>query len=281
MDVSTSWTEAGKRENRAVLKARHPCPVVRPELLLQGGFALLASALYAWVARLVQHRSLSDDARAANTLFATWWGSFAIIYGLSGLYQIAAGFGYLDLALSIVFIDVALVLICVGLWGLLGYLVYLYTGSRRWFVPLGAAYALFGVALLYLIAWMDPIGYKEGGFTVQLEYARQISPSVGVALGLLLAGPIVIAAIAYGTLYFRVKSPEPRYRIAMVAGGFLLWFGWSIVSSLLGLARRYPDSVGLYVWGQTLAILAPLLVVMAFRPPKWIRQRLAERSAEA
>ena len=254
---------------------------MRPELLVQGGFALAAAVLYAWVARLVQHRSLSDEARTANTLFATWWGSFALLYALAGAYDLAAGLGYLDLAVSIVYIDVVLVLLCVGLWGLLGYLVYLYTGSRRWFVPLGAGYALFAVGLLYLIAWMEPIGFKEGGLGVQLAYARQLPPSASLALGLLLAVPVVAAAIAYGTLYFRVKSPEPRYRIAMVAGAFLFWFGWSIVSTVLQLNRRYPDSVPLYVWSQTLAMLVPLVVVMAFRPPKWVRARLQDRSSEA
>lgn len=254
---------------------------MRPELILQGAFALAGAVLYAWVARLVQHRSLSEDARAANTLFATWWASFALIYALSGSYQIAGGLGYLDLALGIVFIDVVLVLICVALWGLLGYLVYLYTGSRRWFIPLGAGYTLFGVGLLYLVAWMDPIGFKDGGIGVQLEYANQLAPAGSLALGLILAGPIALAAILYGTLYFRVKSPEPRYRIALIATAFLFWFGWSIVSTLLGLARKFPDSVALYVWNQAIAMIVPLIIVMAFRPPAWVRKRLARRAPDA
>ena len=247
---------------------------------MQGAFALAGAVLYAWVARLVQHRSLSEEARAANTLFATWWASFALIYALSGAYQVAAALGYLDLALGIVFIDVMVVLVCAGLWGLLGYLVYLYTGSRRWFLPLGAGYALMAVSLLYLVAWMDPVGFQEGGLRVQLAYANQLPSAASRALGLLIAGPIALAAILYGTLYFRVRSPEPRYRIALVAAAFLAWFGWSIVSTLLGLARRYPDSVALYAWNQAVAMLVPLVVVMAFRPPKWVRARLAQRAVE-
>lgn len=248
---------------------------------MQGAFALAGAALYAWVARLVHHRNLSEEARAANTLFVTWWASFSLIYGLSGAYEIAAGLGYLDLALSVVFIDVVLVLICIALWGLLGYLVYLYTGARRWFIPLGAGYALFGVALLYMIAWMDPIGFRDGGFGVQLAYARQPAPAVSLAVGLLLAGPIVLAAILYGTLYFRVRSPEPRYRIALVASAFLVWFGWSIVSTVLRLNQKYPDSVALYAWNQAIAMLVPLVIVMAFRPPRWVRERFARRAADA
>ncbi|HWH09281.1 MAG TPA: hypothetical protein VNX21_08780, partial [Candidatus Thermoplasmatota archaeon] len=218
---------------------------MRPELLVQGALALAGAALYAWVARLVQHRSLSDEARAANALFATWWASFALIYAFAGAYRVAGGLGYLDLALGVVFMNVVLVLLCVGLWGLLGYLVYLYTGSRRWFMPMGVAYALLAVALLYLVAWMGPVGYKAGGLGAQLQYARDLPPTVSLAVGLLLAVPIALAAILYGTLYVRVRSPEPRYRIALVAGAFLAWFGWSIVSTLLRLAQRHPDSVAL------------------------------------
>lgn len=248
---------------------------------MQGAFALAGAALYAWVARLVHHRNLSEETRAANLLFVTWWASFSLMYGLSGAYQVAAGLGYLDLALSIVFIDVVLVLVCIALWGLLGYLVYLYTGARRWFVPLGAGYALFAVALLYMVAWMDPVGFKDGGFGVQLRYANQPAPAVGLTVGLLLAGPIVLATVMYGTLYFRVRSPEPRYRIALVASAFLVWFGWSTVSTVLRLSQRFPDSFALYAWNQAIAMLVPLVVVMAFRPPAWVRARLARRAADA
>lgn len=254
---------------------------VRPELLVQGGFSLAAALLYAWVARLVQQRSLSDDARTANALFATWWSSFALFYGLTGAFRVARGLGLEDLSLALVVLDTAVVLLCVGLWGLLGYLVYLYTGSRRWFAPLGAGYALFGITLLYLVAWMEPVGFREDALAGGLRYARPLPQGLALALGLLFAGPIVAGAIAYGSLYFRVRSPEPRYRIGMVAGAFLLWFGWLTISTVLDLADRYPNSLALYAWGQSLVMLVPLLVILAFRPPAWVRARLREGGANA
>lgn len=254
---------------------------MRWELLVQASFALAGGLLYAWVARLVQHRSLSDEARAANRLFVTWWASFSILYALVGLWQLAFAFGYADLPMSMVLIEVVLVLLCLALWGLLGYLLYLYTGSHRWFAPLGVGYALLAASLLYLIAWMDPSGFKEGGFSVQLDYAREPSPRTSLLLGLLFAVPVVAAAVAYGSLWFRVKEPEPRYRIGMVAGAFLGWFGWSIVSTVLQLQRRFPDSVPLYVWNQALALLVPLVIVMAFRPPAWVRARIAGATERA
>lgn len=251
------------------------------DLLLQAAFALVTALLYAWIARLVQHRSLSAEARAANAMFATWWGSLGILYGLAALYNAAAALDLVTLPIAIAYIDILLVLVCVALFGLLGYLLYLYTGSRKGFFPLGIAYAALAIGLFYLIAWMQPTGFKTGGIGLQLDYARQPPDIVSLAVGFLISIPILGAALLYGSLYFRVKTPEPRYRIALVASAFLFWFGWSAISTALALPRRFPDSVALYVWNSAIAILVPLVIVMAFRPPKWVRARLAAAAGDA
>lgn len=254
---------------------------VRTDLLLQAAFALVTALLYAWIASLVQHRSLSAEARAANTMFATWWGGLGILYGLSALYNAAAAFDLVTLPIAIAYIDILLVLLCVALFGLLGYLLYLYTGSRSWYLPLGIAYAALAIGLFYMISWMEPIGFKSGGIGLQLEYARELPERVSRVVGFLISIPIVGAALLYGSLFFRVKAPEPRYRIALVASAFLFWFGWSAISTSLSLARRFPDSVALYVWNSAIAILVPLVIVMAFRPPRWVRQRLEAAAGDA
>lgn len=249
---------------------------MRADLIAQAAFTLATGVLYLWVARFVVRRELSPEARPANRLFATWWLSLGLLYALSAAHTAAAGFGFTSLAITIVWLDVLLLIICAALWGLLGYLLYLYTGSRRLFVPLAFAYGAFAAALIALFAWRDPIGYKEGGIGVQIEYARQLSNGPQLILGLAVSLPILVAAVAYGSLYFRVKAKAPRYRIGMVAGAFLFQFGWSVLSTLLDLNDKYPDSFGLYVWRQAVAIIVPIVIVIAYRPPAWIRARIAE-----
>lgn len=242
--------------------------------------AFATGALYLVVGRLILRRnSLTPEAQAANSLFATWWVSLAILYLASGPWNIAVGLGWRDLALTVAFINALLIVICFALWGILGFLLYVYTGTNRWAIPTAVFYAGLAFGLLWLMAWMEPTGFAEETGS-SLAYSRRMGTSSSMIVGLMFSVPIFLAAIAYSTLIFRVKEAGPRYRIGMVGGAFAFQFGWSIVSSLLGLSRRFPDSRVLLIVNQGVAILVPLLIVMAYRPPKWIASRL-HRQAEA
>jgi hypothetical protein len=175
---------------------------------------------------------------------------------------------YRDLALVVALLNALLVTIVVAVWGLVYYLAYLYTGSSRSFWPITAFYAFLAVLFLYVVAWVQPNGFDaDGGLT----YARkQLTGAPAIAIGLLFSLPVVIAAVAYGSLYFRVKEAAARYRIGLVAGAFFLQFGWTAASSALQLNRKYPNSVAISLVGSTFAILSAL----AFRPPRKVRARL-------
>ncbi|MEA3198724.1 MAG: hypothetical protein QOE90_152 [Thermoplasmata archaeon] len=242
-------------------------------LAVQGVLALVTGLLYAYVARLVLSRSVSPEAQRANHAFAFWWAAFGAVEFLAGAYNIPSAFGYRDLAMVTTVINVLLFLIAAAIGGLVYYLVYLYTGNPRWFWPIVTFYLALGLAMLYLIAWLDPIGYDESSSTLQLTYRNQLGATPSIALGLVLALPVVLAALGYGSLYFRARDPPQRFRVGLVAGSFLGWFGWSSVSTVLQLQQRFPDSVGLATLNAVIAIAAPLLVILAFRPPRWIRAR--------
>ncbi len=255
--------------------ARHVAFILR--LAVQGLVALATGALYAYVARLVLARPTSADAQRANHAFAFWWGAFGAVEFLAGAYSIPAAFGYRDLAMVITLLNVLLFLIAVAIGALVYYLVYLYTGSSRSYWPIVGAYVALGIALMYLVAWMQPTGYDESSPSLTLQYTRQLVGAPAIALGLLLSVPVVLAAVGYGSLFFRTEGGEQRFRVALVAGSFLVWFGWSTVSSILQLQQKYPDSAALQALNSLIALAAPLLVIMAFRPPGWIRARLGAR----
>lgn len=241
--------------------------------LVQTAVGLVSAALYIWVARIVLAKGVEGEAKRANTMFALWWIALAFLYLAAPFYSLPPQvFGYEDLALAVTLLNVLLLVIVAAIWGLVYYLVYLYTGNAKWFWPIAAGYFALGGILLYAVAYLHPIGFQADG-TLQFEH-QQLSGAPAIALGLLFSLPVVLAALAYGSLFFRVKEPGPRYRIGMVAGAFILQFGWSTVSSLLQLQRRYPGSITLALAGNALGIVAAVIILLAFRPPAAIRARL-------
>lgn len=249
-------------------------------LVVRSLVGLATGALYFIVGRLILRREVAASERAANRLFATWWIALAILYGAVASSNLASAFGVRDLIVAVALLEALLVLICVALWGLMGFLLYVYTGTNRWLTALAVFYGLLAVGFLWLIEWMSPTGFKEPTGT-DLAFENQLGDSGSIVVGLLFSVPIFAGALAYASLAFRVRGPAPRYRIGMVAGAFLVQFGWSIVSATLGLARKYPDSVALLVVQQAIAIAVPIFVILAYRPPAWIRHRLEAASAGA
>lgn len=232
-----------------------------------------SAGLYFWVGRLVLGRELSGASKGANMAFACWWMGLGALYLLIPAYSVPPRvFGYENLPLAVTLLNLVFVLLVAAMAGLVYYLVYLYTGSSRALVPIVLFYAALGFVLLYLIAWLQPIGYKPDG---TLEFARQQLPGApSLALGLMFSLPVIAAALAYGSLFFRVRAPGPRYRIALVAGAFLVQFGWSFVSTLLQLSRRYPGSLTLTLVGNAFGIAAAIAILLAFRPPRALERRL-------
>lgn len=245
------------------------------EAFVRGAVSLLIGGLHLAVGRLIlRRRALSPDTATANRLFATWWFALAGVYLLGGPFNLAYSFGWRDLELTVVYLDVVLVAYCVGLWGLLTFLVYVYAGTHRWIRPLAVSYTAVAAGLIVLVAWIDPVGFVEGSSTLRLEYGRPLGGVSSVLIGLLLSVPTFTVAVAYMLLATRVTEPGPRYRILMVGGAFASQFGWSMVSALLGLSRRFPGALWLELVNQGVAVLVPVLVMAAYRPPRWVRARL-------
>lgn len=239
--------------------------------LLQTGVQLCSAFLYLWVSHIILKRPVEEGAKRANSLFGVWWLSLGLVFLLAPLFTVPPQlFGYRNLAFTIALLNALLILIVVAVWGLVYYLVYLYTGHSRWFWPVTVFYVFVAFVLLYWVAALNPIGFDDSGM---LTYEHgQLSGSP--AIGLLFSLPVVFAALAYGSLFFRVKAGVAKYRIGMVAGGFILQFGWSTVSNLLQLPRHYPNSVWLSLVSNALGIITAVAVLMAFRPPNAFRKRL-------
>lgn len=239
--------------------------------------ALAATALHAYVGHEVRARKPAGEAGLASALFATFW------YGLAANSCALAASGGLalvgayDRALALTLLLLRLLAICGALFGLVYYLLFLYLGNPRILWPTAAAYGGLYVLLVYVVLARVPTGVAIAEWDVALTYALPLTPGLNAAIILLLPTPVIGAAIAYGSLLFRVHDPERRYRIALITTALVAWFGIVLLGMAAGNGRL---ATALPVLARLLGIAGPGLALLAYRPPAAVRARL-RRAAQA
>lgn len=172
-------------------------------------------------------------------------------------------------ALFTTFTLVNLMAICVALHGLMFYLLYLFTGSKKWLGPLTAFYFAYYILLIYYVLASDPVGVSVRRWSATLEYENQIRGPLFLIALLLLVVPQIVGSLAYFTLYFRVKTVTQKYRILLVSWSIMIWFMSSLIASLSGLSQ-------LDAWqiiSRFIALSASLTILFAYQPPSWVKRR--------
>jgi hypothetical protein len=252
-----------------------------PDLLVNAAVSLASAVIYGYVGRLMWRRALPPGPQLASRLFGVWWAGLGLLSLLSGLLLVPTAFGTPpSLALVVTLLYVLVLVIVAAIWALLYYLLYVYTGTSRWLWPLSVFYALMAIALVYWVTWAHPIAVGAGNFALDIQYERKLAGWPATALGLLLSGPVLAAAVAYGSLWFKAQGPTERFRIGIVSSAFILWFGWSALSGVLRLSERYPGSLALTLVSRVFGLAAPILVLLAYRPPAALRRKYRLRSVD-
>ena len=245
-------------------------------LALSAAGSFLTAMLYLYIGHVLRGRQVSSDARLANGMFVLWWqalGALGLLgVGILVLYMADS----LPLWLYRSYVTLVLLGLFVALWGLQFYLVYLYTGSRRSFVPLGVFYGLLFIGTLALIEYMgSPEGLTDNGWAIEVDPEP---PELGLAFGLgftlLIIGPQLVAAIAYARLFSKTRDRTQRYRIALITGSIIVWFG----SSLVATGAQASDDLTYQLFSRIISIAGALVILMAYKPPQWIRAKYGIRS---
>lgn len=214
--------------------------------------------------RLARHPA-EGVARRASTLFSVWWIALAVDMVLNAAPVLLALVGFTPPALIIAIAYMAVAAICVMFWGLVYYLVYLFTGREGAFVPVTAFYATTYALATAFIFSLGPTGADGGG---GIAYANQPSAFAALLWALSLLIPPIVGSLAYGTLVFRVKHPFRRYRIALVSASMFTWFATAIVVNAPG------GSDAMRATGIVIGILSLTGLVLAYFPPAALRRRL-------
>lgn len=242
----------------------------QPTLLFGAIFSLAIGGIYYYVGRaLSQRRVALPDSHLAWTLFVVWWYGLAGTTLAGGVLSLLGAFGATNLQVFVTITQVNLLAICVALYGLMYYLLYLFTGNRRLLTPLTVFYIVYYVLLVYWSQSSLPIGVTLGRWSATLKYQQQNTGPLFVIVLLLLVIPQIIGSLAYFTLYFRVKTATQKYRILLVSWSIIIWFLSAFLASISGLARQD--------WWQIISRLiglgAALTILMAYQPLGWIKRR--------
>jgi hypothetical protein len=225
-----------------------PLPAVATLPLVSVGLSLASAAVFLLVAKAVQQRPVSEESVLARNAFVLWWSTLGLATILGLVPQVPGFPASVPAFLTVTFLTLAL--LCVGLWGLLFYLLFLFTSRRDLARPLAVLYVLYFAFLTYFIVAGDPSSVESTKWGQRLEYADPIDsgPVYWTAILLLILPPF-LAAGGYLSLYWKVDQPVQKRRILLVSLSILVWFGsalvgtgangsdwWRIVSRLIGLA---------------------------------------------
>lgn len=242
-----------------------------PTLLLDALLAIAMAGLFGYVGAIMWRRHVADaDGQRAMRRFATFWFGLALATTISAIRLLLGYLGHLEVGTHVALSAVAAVPTVALLWGLVSYLAYIYVG-RRWALTAATILHLAILAFVgYLLLTRIPVGVHTEPWNVVVDYETELSPTlVGVTLAAILL-PTLAAAVAYGTLFFQTDDRDVRYRIAMTSGAFLQWFGAIGLAAALSLTTHD-------VWplvSRLLGLVATLMVLAAYRPPGWLRERL-------
>jgi hypothetical protein len=239
-------------------------------LLFSTLFALVSAGIYYYVAwRLSKRVVSSSEARTAWQSFTIWWYGLAATTLTSGFLNMLGVVGLTSLPLFVTATYINILTICIALWGLLYYLIYLFTGNSRSRVPLGIFYIIYYFMLVYYITNSIPSEVSVSRWNTTLTYRVPQTGPFFVLLIVLLLLPQIIGGFAYFTLYFRVTDITQKYRILLVSGSIIVWF----LSPYAALAGGLTQHDWWQLASRFIGLAATLTILMAYLPPRWLKQR--------
>jgi len=243
---------------------------IQSTLLLSALFALVAAGIYAYVGWRLSKRVISSAApRLAWQSFTIWWYGLAATTLITGFLNLFGALGLTILPLFVTATYINILVICLALWGLLYYLIYLFTGNSRLLVPLAIFYIIYYVLLVYYITASDPENVTMEPWSTTLAYHAPLTGPFFVILIVLLLLPQIIGGFAYFTLYFRVTEVRQKYRILLVSWSIIIWFLSPVAALGGGLAQQD--------WWQLasrfIGLAAAFTILLAYLPPRWLKQR--------
>jgi hypothetical protein len=221
--------------------------------------------VYGYVGIRLLGREVSPRSRLASYQFSLWWLGLGAALA-SGRIELALALGNsLPYAAAITFSLLNILIESVYLWGLLGSLVFVYTG-RYYLVALGLLYAAFYFVSVFAIFAQGPYAVSLATGTPTLVSATPESGNMALALQLAVLVPEFVGACLYLSLLPRTPDRTARWRISFVGSSIVLW---------VAIHAFVPSAGYDWIFAKTILDVIPaLLSLVGLLPPAWIRRRL-------
>jgi hypothetical protein len=243
---------------------------IQTTLLFSALFSLITASIYLYIGwRLSKRVIASAESRLAWQSFTVWWYSLAAMTLIGGFLNLFGAFGLTLLPLFITATYLNLLVICLALWGLLYYLIYLFTGNSKLLGPLAVFYIFYYALLIYYITASVPESITVDRWSTTLDYRAPLTGPFFVFLVVLLLLPQITAGFAYFTLYFRVSEVTQKYRVLLVSWSIIIWF----LSPFIGIAGGLAEQDWWQLISRLIGLIAALTILMAYLPPRWLKER--------
>ena len=244
--------------------------MVQPTLLFGATLAFLSAAIYFYVGRVLsRRRQATSGAGMAWLMFVTWWYALALATLSGGILSLLGAFGIIGLPLYVTITILNGLTTCLALFGLMFYLLYLYTGKSSLIWPIGIFYFLFYGLVVYLVEVRDPVGVTVNRWNTSLQYQNTVEGPLFLLALSFLVFPQIIGSLAYFMLFFQVKAKTQKYRILLVSWSIIIWFLSSFLVSISGLAQQDWWQIA----SRLIGLGAALAILFAYQPPSWIKRR--------
>jgi hypothetical protein len=244
--------------------------MIQPTLLFGALLSVLCAGIYFYVGWVLSQRHASSpDSRLAWRMFIVWWYALAATTLSGALLSLLGALGIVGLPFYITITLANLLAICVALYGLSFYLLYLFTGNRNLLSLLTAFYIIYYVLLVYYVQASQPISVSVERWRTTLVYENQLRGPFFLVVLLMLVLPQIIGSLAYFMLYFRVKNATQKYRVLLVSWSIIIWFLSAFLASISGLS----DHDWWQVASRLIGLAAALTIMQAYQPPTWVKQR--------
>ncbi len=249
--------------------------MLQPTLLVGTAFSFASAGIYYFVGRSLSRRRLSSaDAYLAWNLFILWWYALAGSSLTSGALSLLGGLGITDLPIFLTFTQANLLAACAALYGLVYYLLYLFTGNRKILLPLTIFYVLYYLLLTYYFNWSLPLRVEVGRWSADLVYQNQQLGFFYAFMLILLVCPQIFGSVAYFTLFFRAREITQKYRIVLVSGSIFVVFVSPILASIFG----WTHYDGWQIASRLIGLGATTTILLAYWPIRWIKHRFGVTS---
>lgn len=239
-------------------------------LILGGFFTALAAVLYTAAGHVMWGRFVPPEWRLRWRMFALWWFGIGAAALLTTVLNLAPVTGPSTLALHVVVYHARTLVVCAALWGLLAYLLALFTPRREALAALSAFYAAFYLLVLFDVTAGRPLAVDVGRWEAELVYQRAAPPWLTTVKFTALVAPPFLGGLALLAFLPSERLATHRYRIALVSTSLV---GWSFVAVLVPLPfLQGSDAFQLGI--RMLGLATAGAIYMAYVPPQWVSRRL-------